>query len=247
MSLASFLSGLSGVAKVFWAFVTFLFGAVIAILVFGYQAVSSTLSFLAQTWIIQTFIAAWVAFQLQETSLANGRKRERLQAAYQRKVEASKALYGLIEKRIYASRRYLGVIESEEDRIAEERERYRTAVSEWNEQAQLHQVALLLEFDSYFGLLVDHDYNPSFLTVEMLLRKQRLRVEQGQIASPEISKSVRSTLDGLNRLALDVFREALKEAQKDRNIMDEKVEITEANIDHISYSRLFKSLFQPGV
>lgn len=247
MSLTSFLSGLSGVAKVFWAFVTFLFGALIAILVFGYQAVSSTLSFLAQTWVLQTFVAAWVAFQLQETSLANSRKRDRLQAAYQRKVEASKALYGLIEKRIYASRRYLGVIESEPDKIADERERYRTAVSEWNEQAQLHQVTLLLEFDSYFGLLVDKQYNPSFVAVEALLRRQRLLVEGGKVPSAVLSREVRTTLDYLNRLALDVFRKAMKKARKERNIVDEKVSISEGNIEHLSYGRLLKSLVQPGV
>jgi hypothetical protein len=247
MEPASFFSGLGVAAKALWTFAAVLFGALLAVLAFGYNAVASTLSFLAETWIIQTFVAAWVAFQLQEVSLVNRRKRDRLQAAYQRKVDAAKALYSLISKRTYASRRYLGVLEGEQDKIAEERERYRAAVSEWNEHAQLHQVTLLLEFDSYFGLLVDHSYNPTFATLDSLLRKQRLLVENERPVSPATSRSIRSALDDLNRVSLDVFREMLKIAEKDRNIMDEKVAISEENVDHISYGRLFKSLVQPGV
>ena len=203
-------------------------------------------TFLLENWIIQAAFAAWVAFQLQEIGLANGRKRDRLEAAYQRKVEAAKALYSLIEKRIFASRRYLAVIEGEHDRISEERARYRAAVTDWNEQAQLHQVTLLLEFDSYFGLLVDHDYNPIFVRIDGMLRKQRLLAETEGSLNKLRSKEIREALDQLNRLSLNVFREMLKDARKDRNIVDEKVDISEENIDHISYSRLFKSLLQPS-
>lgn len=247
MNFASILSGIGVAAKALWTFAAFAVASTVAVLVIGYQAVSSVLSFLAQTWIIQTFVVAWVAFHLQEISLANTRKRDRLQAAYERKVEAAKALYSLIGRRIYASRRYLEVLEEEHDKISEERQKYRDTVTEWNEQAQLHQVTILLEFDSYFGLLVDHKYNPSFRKTDSLLRRNRLTIEAGNPSNKTLSREIVHELDDLNRVSLDVFREMLKEARKDRNIMDEKVAISEENIDQISYGRLFKALLQPGV
>lgn len=247
MNISSFFSVITNAAIALWAVAALLVAAILDVAITGYQCVTSVLSFLAQTWILQTFVAAWVAFQLQEASLANTRKRDRLQAAYDRKVNASKALYALIGRRIYASRRYLDVVEGEPKRISDEREKYRSIVSEWNEQAQLHQVTLLLEFDSYFGLLVDLEYNPSFVTIDTLLRRRRILVEAGSPINGARSLEIRQILHELNRVSLDVFREMLKEARKDRNIMDEKVSITENNIDHISYGRLIKALLHPSV
>jgi len=156
MNFTSLIAGVSLFTKTLWAVATFVVGTILAIAVFGYQAVSSTLSFLAATWVIQTLIAAWVAFQLQEIGLANSRKRDSLQAAYERKIEATKSLYALIERRIYASRRYLDVIESEPDRISAERNHYRDVVAEWNERVRLSQVSILLEFSGEVGLTLDN-------------------------------------------------------------------------------------------
>ena len=246
MNLELFLSGLNIAAKAIIALAVFVVCAFAAMLFFGYQAVTSFITFLAETWIIQTLFAAWAAFQWQERSAVNSRKRERLQSAYDRKVEAAKALYGLIGRRLYASRRYLDVIESEPAKLSAEREHYRAAVKEWNEQAQVHQVTILLEFDSYFGLLIDRTYNPSFINIDSWLRRQRQAIESGDAHDVTVSRQIRSELHELNRISLDVSREMLKEARKDRNIMDEKVAITEENIDHISYTRLLKALVQPG-
>lgn len=225
-------------------------GIIFSVAVAGYSIwfvlsqVGSFVGFLLQNWVPQTLLAAWVAFQLQEMSASNSRRRDRLQSAYDRKVDATKRLYALIEKRIYASRRYLATIEQEPTKISAERDEYRAVVAEWNSTVKLSQVDILLDFDGYVGLTLDRVYYPFFAQIDALLRTQRLAVERGEAHSSKISARIASLLRELNREGLDLTREMLKQARRDRNIMDEKVPISEANLEHLSYRRLFKALLQ---
>lgn len=203
-------------------------------------------AFLLQTWVPQTLLAAWAAFQLQEISLENGRKRESLQSAYERKVEATKLLYSLIEKRVYATRRYLDVIETESTSINEEREKYVGVVTEWNETVKIAQVTILLEFRGDIGLSLDNYFFPKFLAIDGLLRKQRIRVQGGSPTSADTSAEIRAMLHDLNQRGINLIRDMLARALRDRNIVDEVIKISEENIEHLSLRRLLKALVEPS-
>ena len=116
----------------------------------GIQGVLSAFGFLAETWLIQTAVGAWAAFRLQEISHVNQRRFERLRTTYDRKIEAVHTLYGRIEKRLYATRRYLSVIASEPALMAEERNQYREVVKDWNENVKLSQATILVEFKASY-------------------------------------------------------------------------------------------------
>jgi hypothetical protein len=245
MDFGGLLSALGLIGKSFLGGVILLLGFLLSVLVFGYQASTGIVTFLAETWILQTLFAAWVAFQLQEIAQSASRKRDRLQATYDRKVESTKALFRLIEVRAYASLRYLDVIESEPGKIAQERDQYRSAVAKWNEEAQANQITILLEFPSYYGLLVDNAFNPAFARIDALLRRQRLAVQSPSKHDRSISLEIRHELAELNKLSLNTVRKMLKNARRDRNIVDERVAISEDNLPHLTYARLLKALFEP--
>jgi hypothetical protein len=211
----------------------------------GLGGIARLFSFLAETWIIQTFFAAWVAFRLQESSHVNQRRLERLQTTFDRKVEATKSLHSLIERRIYASRRYLDVLTYEPSLVAKEREDYRSAVKEWNESAKVHQTVILIEFAGYYGLQLDNVFFPAFSKIDSQLAILRRSVEAGRNADPTTSRQVRATLNTLGKHALDLVRDMLRETKNDRDILDDRLPVTAENAPRLSYGRLIKALVQP--
>lgn len=214
---------------------------------FGVANVANLITFLVENWIIQTLIGAWVVLKTQQAIAASNRSMARLESAYVRKTDAINNLYGLIERRIYATRRYLATIDLDPAHIDIERQLYKAAVSEWNEQAKLHQINLLLEYDAYFGLLLDHRFFPTFSKIDRLLRAQRVTVQGGGKVDKNINRSITKEINELSHLALEITREMKKIADKDRKILDGDIEIRLENADLVSYSQVLKALFVPRV
>ena len=228
----------------FWG-IALLVCLAVVVLGTGIQGLSGFLGFLAETWLIQTAVAAWVAFRLQEISQVNQRRFERLQTTYERKIEAVQTLYGRIEKRLYATRRYLSVIISEPDLIASEREQYREVVRDWNENIKLSQATLLVEFRAGFGLSLDHVFFPEFSKTDARLRTLRQQVEAGNEPNSSVVSAINTTLRNLNQYSLDLIREMLQEARRDRHVMDDTLDVTEENAPQLSYGRVLKALVEP--
>lgn len=229
----------------------FAFAMIAAVIViatgFGFTAILEFLRFLIENWIVQTLIGAWVVFKAQQAAAAHSRSMARLEGAYSRKIEAISSLYGLVERRLYATRRYLATIENDPSMIDQERLQYREVVQEWNVSAKMHQINVLLDYDSYFGLLLDQEFFPSFAKMDMSLRHQRIRVQNGNKPDAIISSNISSELKRLSVLALKITREMRRIADADRMILDGKAEIRLENSGLITYPQLLKALFVPRV
>lgn len=226
--------------------------ALIAIILFfalvsGLSTATDILKFLIENWIVQTLIGAWVIFKAQQAVAASDRGMARLESAYSRKIDAITGLYSLIERRLYTTRRYLATIENDPELISEEREKYRQVVTAWNESAKIHQINLLLDYDPYFGLLLDQVFFPTFADLDRLLRRQRLAVQSGRLADAHASDQIERDVNSLSRLALQVTREMRKIADKDRKVLDGTVAISPENAHLVSYTQIFKALFVPCV
>jgi len=234
------------------SFKAFLLGLVLLIVaagwivVFGYQSVAQLLQFLIQNWVLQTILGAWVAFRFQELASANSRQNQSVAESYARKTEAVKVLLSLIQTRLYASRRYLAVIEAEPTEIASEREHYRAVVAEWNERAKVVQITILMEFPGYFGLDLDHTFFPLFAEIDALLRRQRIHVQGSKKATKATSVKINTLLHAIDRRSIDLSRDLIRVSKRDRDILDETMDIKLANFEHISYPRLLKAIFQPS-
>jgi hypothetical protein len=218
----------------------------IGLAVFGIRTIYDAIIFLFQFWIIQGLFGAWLAHSFQNRHAKIQRTNATLEASYNRQISAIKSLHLKISRRIYGSRRYLDVIESEPNNIDAERALYRSIVQEWNEQSAVDQVFLLIDFkDSQFGLSLDRDYFPRFSSIDRKLRAQRILVQKGQNPDPSVSRAIRDELSHLNRISIDLMREALKVIKLNRDRLDSTLPITEYNIPDLTYSRLLNSLFQP--
>lgn len=213
----------------------------------GAQGLGSVFEFLVDNWILQALLGAWIAFTFQEMSARAARESRTMEASYLRKTEAAKALHSLIQKRIYATRRYSATIVSEPSAMQAERASYQVAVAEWNSEAQTHQVAIILEYGYSQGLVLDHEFFPAFAEVDRLLRGQRQRVQDDKPASPEIRATVDRILRMLSGLALDLNRKLLGEAIAARDILNGKVAVKHENSQYLSHLQILKAIMKPTV
>lgn len=217
-------------------------GTVLTVLFVGFDAFSNFVVWLLSTWILQTILGAWVALTFQKADATAERKLDSLNKGYERKVEATKAVLRLVDQRIYASRRYLDVLESEKSMIDVERQSYREAVALWNSELKTYQISILVDFDSYYGLEFDHFYSPKFQGIDASLRSQRILVQSGQKFSAKTSQKIRDELGELNRSSLEMMRMMLRVAKRDRDALDRKSELRSENLSTISYGQLVSAL-----
>jgi hypothetical protein len=218
-------------------------GAVFTIVFLGFSTLASFCTWLLSTWMLQTILAAWVALTFQKADATAQRKLDSLNKSYKRKIESTKAAIQLIDQRIYASRRYLTVIESEPSLIDIERESYIQSVASWNSEIKTHQISILVDFEPYYGLELDHVYFPAFQQIDSLLRSQRILVQSGGDFSRPSSAKIRSELSKLSLASLEMMRRMMKVAKADRDAFDRKATLEEKNLDSITYGQLLSALF----
>ena len=86
---------------------------------------------------------------------------------------------------------------------------------------------------------------PEFSRTDARLRELRLQVEAGQKPDHNLVATVTETLQRLNQYSLDLTRQMLLEARRDRHILEDTLDVTEENAPQLSYGRVLKALVEP--
>ena len=144
--------------------------------------ISTVIVFLFETWVFQAVFGAWVVFALQQLHQASMQRADRFQKRYDQKLAAIQAFFGLVDKRIYATRAYRAALlssESQEAWIAE-REKYRDAVREWNERAPGIVVTLLTLLPARLCFQLERETFQRFSTMDAHLGRVRRAREAEQ-------------------------------------------------------------------
>ena len=220
---------------------------VVAILIWGtiealFLATKAVLDFLVANWIVQTIFAGWIALAYQRASSEASRRNEILEATYHRQMNAANDLYSLVDRRIYASREYLATILTEPKRIDAVREEYRGAVRDWNEGAPKAQTTLLMELPSSYGMRVDHVFNPGFLELDGLLRRQRLLIQADRAASTILTSRIRRILSEVHQTRIDDMRDITRIAKYQRLSWDNEYSTKRDRVEHLSTWQLAKAV-----
>jgi hypothetical protein len=230
---AAILTDIFFILKVFYAvivvFIVYISLIVGHLATLGWQLVQ----FLFVNWIVQAFFAAWVAFKLQQVHHERTQKAARFEKRYDQKIEIVRQLFGLVDRRIYATRTYKLFLQSADLGWPEERVRYREVVRKWNEEAPGLLVIMQTILPQRYCLEFDHIFFPKFATIDSFLGRQRTLLER---ESP-----IDVTLAAYARVMLAEF---INTARSERRLIDRVPEINFENIDSLGCGYLIKSLFK---
>lgn len=214
----------------------------------AFAGVGLVIVFLFENWVFQAVFGAWVVFALQQMHQKSTDKAGLFQKRYDQKLAAIQTFFGLVDKRIYASRAYLASLRAlpPDNEWTAERERYRDVVREWNEKAPGVVVTMLTLLPARLCFQVEREtFLPFSLMDAHLGRIRRLRTA-GTI-DPNVIASVHNILSELvsdSNVSLAEFLNLAKEEQK---LIDRKPRISEENLPLLSLGYLVSSLFKAPV
>lgn len=212
------------------------------------RSVSAVIVFLFENWVLQAAFGAWVAFSLQQLHQKSVQKADLFQRRYDQKLAAIQLFFGLIDKRIYASRAYLTSLRSpiSDDGWVAERERYRQVVREWNEKAPGVLVTLLTLLPARICFQLERETFLPFSAVDGLLGHIRESRGSGQRQLEAVS-NVQGYLSEISTSSAISLAEFLNLAREERRLIDRKPSIIDENAADLSFGYLITSLFKSSV
>lgn len=167
---------------------------------------------------------------------------------HESQIQLIKDFFGLVDKRIYASRLYLDELTSgDPERIKAQKEIYGVTVAEWNERNQGMVVMLRSRFDHQTANAIETYFPPEFAQIDAMLRRKRLLGGSDPIKQRQLTEDVRKGLSRINREARSVMHDLFEKTSDTLIILEEKPPIKLSNAERLSALYLFKSLFKARV
>jgi hypothetical protein len=209
------------------------------------SAIFSVVAFLFETWVVQAVFGAWVVFALQKLHQSAVQRAERFQRRYDQKLAAIQTFFKLVDKRIYATRTYRAALLNDDGWLAQ-RELYRAAVQEWNEQAPSILVTLITLLPARLCFQLERNTFRRFAEIDSYLARIRRAREVNK--SDKISAGqVMGLLAELSELSSTSLAEFLALARKEAKLIDQQPSIDLENEQHLSTGYLIMSLFKPAI
>lgn len=223
---------------------------VYAMILFGsiFGLLTSAVAFLFENWIFQAAFGAWVVFALQQIHQKSVQRTDLFQKRYEQKLSAIQSFFGLVDKRIYASRAYLATLRvpQPDESWVTERERYREAVREWNERAPSVLVTMLTLLPARMCYQIERDTFLPFSQVDQMLASIR-RARSSNSPSRDAVFSTQDILADLVTNSNVSLASFLNLAKKERKLIDQEPSISEENLPNLSFGYLVASLFKTTI
>ena len=225
---------------------TIVYGLMIIGIVYG--IVTNTVLFLFENWVFQAAFGAWVVFALQQVHQKSVQQSDLFQKRYEQKLVAIQSFFGLVDKRIYASRAYLATLRApqQDESWVAERERYRDAVREWNEKAPGVLVTMLTLLPARMCYQLERDTFLPFAHSDQLLGT----IRRARLNGTESQNTIFGTRDILAELVENSnisLAEFLNLAKEERKFLNQEPAISERNLPNLSLGYLVASLFKPSI
>lgn len=167
---------------------------------------------------------------------------------HESQIQLIKDFFGLVDKRIYASRLYLDELTSgDPERIRTQKESYGVTVAEWNERNQGMVVMLRSRFDSQTANAIEMYFPPEFAQVDKKLRRKRTLGASDPVTQRQLTEDIRKALFQINRRARSEMHDLFEKTSDTLTILDERPPIKLSNAERLSTLYLIKSLFKTRV